>query len=238
MRLRAKVGIFFLLLVTTSVLPFPPFSLSLTQMRTFCILNYAHFALSLPHCQHTTQQPVLPSFFVLSYSASLFMLFFMRTFLLLLPSCASEWERERDCEKYKEREKEKVLVRQHTRSRNVCTFGFWCFLSLFALSCVENEELLEGGLDTRKLIFNWNFTKLINFKISKILQNFAIPFLNSLLSEKDLLVCIWHDVWWMQNCLCEWSPFGESQWIEMSCKRMREREKGLDRIGDEVYGKI
>lgn len=73
--------------------------------------------------------------------------------------------------------------------------AFGVFYLFFALSCEEKEELLEGGLDTRKLIFNGNFTKLINFKISKILQNFAIPFLNSLLSEKDLLVCIWHDVW-------------------------------------------
>lgn len=81
-----------------------------------------------------------------------FFLFFVLSHFLLV---YSKFMRMFFCASLARRKYKKVLVRQHTRSRNVCTFGFWCFF----ISLERKRE--------------------------------------------TLLVCIWHDVWWMQNWL--WS---------------------------------
>lgn len=63
----------------------------------------------------------------------------------------------------------------YDRARNVCTFGFWCFLSL--------QKREEG---------------------------------------ETLLVCIWHDVWWMQN------------WLWSKLEREKEKGKKTSRIFNKV----
>lgn len=109
----------------------------LFSLRTFFLYssNYAHFLLP------THQQPVfsLPFFCLI---------FFMRSLSLALGSCEHSFFHIysyilRDCEMKIRRKR--VLVRQHTRSRNVCTFGFWCFLSLFcSLLCGERRTFGRG----------------------------------------------------------------------------------------------
>lgn len=109
----------FQLFVTASVCAFSAFFLS-------ALFSYIPQTMHIFFCQHTNNQFFLCLFFCL--------IFFMRSLSLALGSCEHSFFHIysyilRDCEMKIRRKR--VLVRQHTRSRNVCTFGFWCFLSLF-----------------------------------------------------------------------------------------------------------